>query len=228
MDAGQHDNAKRDSAKRVTYSLSNLPWRMMGLKRDKRSYPVPFIVFLDDDGEPHFTINDARKALRCKTEDVCAICGQKLLRGRWFIGGPMSALAPTGAYIDPPLHHECMQFAASVCPYLISAKYRKRIDGATLDMDKAKSVVGLYDPTVMPERPPIFVGVMAIGQTYTPNGYVVPRRPYRKMEFWRNGELMREFTAEQIALGFAMAEKQFRGMLDAIKDGSPDATDKMH
>ena len=41
----------------------------------------------------------------------------------------MSALHPNGAYIDPPLHHECMRFALQTCPYLISTKYTKRIDG---------------------------------------------------------------------------------------------------
>lgn len=186
---------------------------MMGLKHDRRGYPVPFIVFLDDDGAPHFTINDQRKTIACREQDVCAICGQKLLRGRWFIGGPMSALAPTGAYIDPPLHHECMQFAASVCPYLISAKYQKRIDGATLDMGKATGVAGLYDPTMIPERPPIFVAVMAVGQTYTSRGYVVPRRPYRRMEFWRNGGMVAEFDAKIIAHVFAKADAQFEALL---------------
>jgi hypothetical protein len=166
---------------------------MTHLERDERGYPIPYIVFRDSDNKPHFTINDARKVQRCKTADVCAICGKGLFRGRWFVGGPESALHPNGAYIDPPLHHECMQFALQTCPYLISVKYQKRIEGATLDPAKALDVIGLQDNTMIPGRPQIFVGVMAIGQGYTPNGYIVPNRPYRKMEFWRNGVLEREF-----------------------------------
>jgi hypothetical protein len=171
--------------------MIKVPDQMKHLERDERGYPIPYIVLRDNDNKPHFTINDIRKVERCKTADVCAICGKGLFRGRWFVGGPGSALHPNGAYIDPPLHHECMQFALQTCPYLISAKYTKRIDGKTLDPAKADGIIGLLDTTMDPSRPQIFVGVMAIGQTYTARGYIVPNRPYRKMEFWRNGVLER-------------------------------------
>lgn len=176
----------------------NIPDRMKHLDRDRRGYPIPWIVFRDNDGGPHFTINDDLKVFRATREDRCSICGGHLLRGRWFIGGPKSALHEHGAYIDPPLHHECMTFAASVCPYLISSKYTKRIDAATLDPAKAKGVIGFQDNTMDPTRPALFVGVMAIGQTMTPNGYVVPKRPYRRMEFWRDGAMIEAFDADQI------------------------------
>ena len=175
-----------------------IPDRMKHLERDQRGYPIPWTVFRDNDNRPHFTINDTLKVMRCTREDLCAICGVKLLRGRWFIGGPKSALHPNGAYIDPPLHHECMQFAARTCPYLISSKYIGRLDAKTLDPAKAKGVVAFQDSTMDPTRPSLFVAVMTVGQSMTENGYLVPKRPYRKMELWRNGQMLREFTAEQI------------------------------
>ncbi len=179
-------------------NVSPVPDRMKHLDRDHRGYPVPFIVFRDSDGKPHFTINDQVKTGLCRSKDLCSICGLKLLRGRWFVGGPGSALAPTGAYIDPPTHYECMAFALRTCPYLLSAAYQKRIDGATLDPKKAPGVIGLLDTTMIPERPKAFVGVMAIGQTYTSRGYIVPKKPFRAMEFWRDGVMERRIERDAI------------------------------
>jgi len=189
--------------------MIEVPDRMKHLERDHRGYPIPYIVFRDDDGKPHFTINNEHKVLRCKHEEICAICGVKLLRGRWFLGGPMSAFHPHGAYIDPPLHHECMRFAVQTCPYLISAKYTKRIDGATLDPSKATGVISLIDPTLDPTRPKVFVAVMAVGQTYTDDGYVVPKHPYRGLEFWRDGVMEQKFERDQVRVAMLAAFKKF-------------------
>jgi hypothetical protein len=193
-----------------------IPDRMKRLERDHRGYPIPYIVFRDDDGMPHFTINDAHKVDRCKREEICPICGEKLLRGRWFLGGPMSAFHPLGAYIDPPLHHECMRFAVQTCPYLISAKYTKRIDGKTLDPAKAPSHMQLIDPTMDPTRPKIFVAVMAAGQSLTPNGYVQPKHPYRGLEFWRDGLMEQKFERDQVRIAMKLAFDRFKaaGMLE--------------
>jgi hypothetical protein len=171
---------------------------MKHLDTDHRGYPIPWIVFRDNDNKPHFTINNQARVYRAIREELCSICGVKLLRGRWFLGGPGSAFHEHGAYIDPPLHHECMTFAASVCPYLINAKYTGRLDGVTLDPAKAPGVIGLLDTTLDPTRPELFVAVMAVGQSLTENGYIVPKRPYRKCEFWRDGRMISKLTAEEI------------------------------
>ena len=100
-------------------SLIDVPDRMKHLDRDHRGYPIPFIVFRDNDNKPHFTINDAAQNFSLPVTRPMRDMRRELLRGRWFVGGPMSALAPLGAYIDPPLHHECMRFALQTCPYLV-------------------------------------------------------------------------------------------------------------
>lgn len=196
--------------------MIEVPDRMKHLERDHRGYPIPYVVFRDDEGKPHFTINAQEKVLRCKREEICAICGQKLLRGRWFLGGPMSAFHPNGAYIDPPLHHECMRFAVQTCPYLINVKYTKRIDGNTLDMNKAKGVTSIIDPTMDPTRPKIFVAVMAVAQWITPNGYVQPKHPYRGLEFWRDGKMEQKFERAQVRIAMKAAFEKFKaaGMLE--------------
>jgi hypothetical protein len=167
-----------------------VPERMLKLERDPRGYPIPWTVMRDSDGRPHFTINDTARVQRALKEDRCAICGDKLFRGRWFIGGPGSAFHPNGAYIDPPLHHECMRYAAQVCPYLARDHYAKRIDALTLDRAKVEGMAIFLDETQDPNRPEVFVAVMAVGQRVTENGYLQPKRPYRAVEVWRHGVLI--------------------------------------
>lgn len=164
-----------------------IPDRMRYLPRDKRGYPIPFIVFRDTDGNPHFTINDDVRRAFVIANDRCAICNHHLSRGRWFVGGPASAFDPHGAYIDPPLHHECAEYALQVCPYLAAPSYSKLVDGKTLDMDKAGGPV-LLDTNVDNERPDVFVAAMTLGQRFTPDGYIVPKRPFRRIEFWKDGK----------------------------------------
>jgi hypothetical protein len=164
-----------------------VPERMAHLERDARGYPIPWIVMRDLDGRPHFTINDTLKVERALKEERCAICGGKLFRGRWFLGGPAAAFHPNGAYIDPPLHHECMTFAVQVCPYLARRNYSGRIDALTVDPAKIAGMAIFMDETQDPTRPEYFVAVMAIGQTVTESGYLQPKRPYRAVEVWRHG-----------------------------------------
>lgn len=130
-----------------------LPERMKALPRDERGLPIPFIVWYDPDGKPHFTINDQQKQLSAAQNDLCGICGQKLEKMRWFIGGPLSAFAPGGCYIDGPMHDECVHYALRVCPYLAMPSYNNRLDDRKVK-SKGQTFV---DPTVIPERPDVFV-----------------------------------------------------------------------
>ena len=95
-----------------------IPERMQHLDRDGRGYVIPWTVFRDSKGKAHFTINDENRRQTVIGRDCCPICAAKLLRGRWFVGGPGSAFHERGAYIDPPMHRECVVYALKVCPYL--------------------------------------------------------------------------------------------------------------
>src|SRR5262245_64789126 len=88
-----------------------VPARMLGLRARPAGYVVPWTVFRDSSGRPHFTINDEEKRQHVLALDCCPICSGKLLRGRWFVGGPRSAFDLAGAYIDPPMHMECARYA---------------------------------------------------------------------------------------------------------------------
>lgn len=179
--------------------LPPVPERMAHLPRDERGYPVPFVVYRDKAGTPHFTINDANRTDAVIRADRCPICNQTLFRGRWFVGGPASAFHPDGAYLDPPMHYECAEYALRVCPYLAAPRYAKRIDSRTVPQGLGEPVY--LDPTVDPTRPGVFVAVMSIGQSFGgyngPFRYIQPVRPYRRVEFWRHGCRISEAEAKQ-------------------------------
>lgn len=169
-----------------------IPERMAHLPCDHRGYPIPWMVYRDLEDRPHFQINDHVKRMISIDYDLCSICGKKLFRGRWFVGGPMSAYDENGAYIDPPMHDECVHYALKVCPYLAAPRYAHEIGTRTLGKHDRNTLV-LTDPTMIDGRPELFVAVMAIGQTLTPgNEYVRPKRPYRAIEWWRHGKRLLE------------------------------------
>jgi hypothetical protein len=169
---------------------------MRALQKDRRGYPVPFVVLRDVDGKPHFTINDSRRTLRTISERRCAICGGRLGRLLWFVGGPRSAFHEHGGYTDTTLHHECMAYAMQVCPYLAMGNYNGRIDVGTLDLDKLEKGQVLLDPTQVYERPNLMVAVatksveVRVRENYLP--ILVPGRPYIHVEFWQDGVLLPE------------------------------------
>lgn len=178
-----------------------IPATMRHLEVDHRGYAIPWGVYRDPSGRPHFQINDENIRRRSMDEDLCGICGGRLWRGRWFVGGPLSAFHPDGTYIDPPMHHECMQYALKVCPYLAAPNYGKNVGTKTLPKEHSLIMV---DPTVIPDRPAMFVGVMAIDQIKYVVGlqsYIKPKKPFRRLEFWREGRQL----PEQEGLAFAAA-----------------------
>jgi hypothetical protein len=160
-----------------------VPGRMRALPRDPRGYPVPFVVLIED-GLPRFALNAHEKQAACLRRDLCSICGQRLLRGRWFVQGPGSALHADGAYIDAPTHGECVEFALKVCPYLAASKYMRMVAAAQAAEVPDRTFV---NPTTDNTRPDYFVAVMATAQHCNRFGHFVPHRPYTRLQIWRQG-----------------------------------------
>jgi hypothetical protein len=161
------------------------------------------MVFRDKTGRPHFTINNEANRFMLLMHDKCSICGQKLLRLRWFVGGPLSAFHEHGSYMDPPLHRECMHYALQVCPYLALPSYTKRIAARTVRNPESNRI--FMDQTQIPDRPVVFVCVGATGQSIRNTGnplspiYVTPKRPpYKAIEYWKDGRQTSQ--AEAMAL----------------------------
>ena len=169
-----------------------VPERMEPLPRDHRGYPVPYNVWRDADGKPHFTINDSEKVEKILTENRCPICGKENDPLVWFVGGPLSAFAQGGAYIDQPGHEECIKYALKVCPYLAAPLYSKRLDAKTVDPEKVVNHAIFIDPTSIEARPKFFVAVCTTGYVFGGGQAglptLIPIKPYVKVEFWLEGE----------------------------------------
>lgn len=175
---------------------------MQHLDRDERGYPIPVMVFRDKTGRPHFTINEEGIRFLLIMDEKCSICGQPLLKLRWFVGGPGSAFHEHGTYMDPPLHRDCMHYAMRVCPWLAAPRYSGRIDARTVREPEPRRL--FIDDTQIATRPPVFVCVGATEQTINTKGslgptYVTPQRPYHAVEFWKEGKRLSETEGRRLS-----------------------------
>lgn len=171
-----------------------IPDRMKHLKLTASGVAIPYGVVVDKTGRPHFSINDEHIRARSLTKELCSMCGKPLFRGRWLVGGTLSAFHEHGAFIDPPMHSECAHYALQVCPYLAAPRYAKEVG-----VEKAKSAAFnheliLVDPTMMPGRPAgdLFIALMATKVDVFENLNCKPRKPYSRVEFWRHGKQLSE------------------------------------
>lgn len=171
--------------------------RIASLKTDRRGIPVPFIVLCVEGREPDFTINDTHLVMKCVEEGLCSICGDALGDDVWFIGGPVSGFDPRGAYRDPPVHHECGQFALQVCPYLAMPSYSgmkpAAREKALREIYQGGEALGFVDPTVSPGKPQQFVFAKATGFHAKFEEHVhtmLPNRPFEEVEEWVDGKLV--------------------------------------
>lgn len=196
-----------------------IPPRLAARPRDQRGFVVPWIVLRDKAGEPQFAINDERLRQIAFAGDRCHICGEPLLRGRWFVGGPASALHSRGAFADGGMHDECAHYALAVCPWLAAPKYARRIDDKRMRPEARPDGLTTIDRTMFPNRPRTFLAIMAIGQSLVGSpplvSYVRPKRPYRKVEFWRQGERL----TEEEGAALAAADLTELGLAEDILDG---------
>ncbi len=176
-----------------------IPERMSLLELDPRGYPVPYTVLVDDEGRPQFAANDGERRFRCIVNKLCQICGKKLDKELWFVGGPGSSFHEDGCFLDPAMHHECATYALQVCPHLAMRTYRTRPFEAKVSGISTDAL--LLDPTIDPRRPEVFVAVMAFGQSVggsLEGSFIKPLRPYHAVEFWREGKRLP--TLEGVAL----------------------------
>jgi len=180
-----------------------VPPKMRLLPKDRRGYPVPWIVQRDLDKRPFFVMNDLLKTLACGRQKLCGICGKKLDRDVWLIGGPGAAFHEHGAYLDPPMHYQCASYAVRVCPY-IGSRYSGRLDTALTKhgrWDPRQRIV--TEDLMLPEQPPFFVLSRTLaapmrqdGPTDVPRFH--PRRPWLAVEFWRHGVQITDAEARDL------------------------------
>lgn len=187
-----------------------LPRRLRTRPRDPRGYPIPYIAMLDAGKRPHFTINDQRRTAEVIQKRGCALCGKPLERGgpdagAWFTGGAICFIHPNGAFLDPPSHRECGEYAVRVCPFLAAPHYGRRIEHRTLgDNALAPDMALVRDDSVRTARPPLF----GFGQTATfsavpggsPGSTYLVADGWLQVEWWRHGRRLAEDDPELLAI----------------------------
>jgi hypothetical protein len=173
--------------------VTEIPKTMRTLPRDGRGYPVPYIVMVDRHGQAHFSINDIRRVHDVIRKRLCSICGKKLLPQVWFVGGTRCFISTRGAFLDPPVHHECGTYALQVCPFLAAPNYAKRIGHGRLKAGDVPGMMALVDVAFSgPMRPERF----GLGATrafhvvpgHHPGHVIFVPETWDYVEFWRNGE----------------------------------------
>lgn len=176
-----------------------IPKYMKTLERDERGYPIPFIVLRDKNNTPMFTINDQVKCEKARKGKLCAICGKRMRYGFWFVGGSRCFIHPRGAFIDPPIHYECGEYALQVCPFLAARSYSKRIDDAKLLPKNRPDNLQLLHQDHMPPNLPESFGIgHCTAYIVTENKLFVVPNKWTFVEWWHNGVRVNAPTVEDI------------------------------
>ena len=197
-------------------TVAPIPERMAHL-RVWRGVAVPVGVVIANDGRPMFSLNNEAERARAVRRRLCPICGTKLFRGRWLVGGPLSALHPEGAFIDPPMHSECMRYSLQVCPYLAMPNYSKSVAMAQFESNRETlSHVAVFPNSYetpgtdfVVNHPAVFVAIMTTLPIdfQADNLAAKPRRPFNRVEYWREGK---QISDEQGAAIAARVLREFR------------------
>jgi hypothetical protein len=183
-----------------------IPFNLSKNDRDRRGLPIPFIVYRDQNGVPHFTVDDRQTVNLVLSKKLCGLCGKPLKLGQmWFIAGPVTAFHEDGLSIEPHAHEECARYAVQVCAFLAAPNYSRRIEDKTLDLEDVHDNAQVHKSHQAPPRPVFFALARTSGIKVIDAGdgsdlkYIQPRRPWKEVEFWQNGERIAQSKAEQIA-----------------------------
>lgn len=159
-----------------------MPDRLARLPRDARGYPITFTVMRLPNGDHDFTTSDPFRWREALSKRLCGLCGEKLERKIWFIGGPKCIA--NRFFFDHPMHEECARYALVVCPYLampsyLGAKTHKvpeELRKTLVSSDSTKPVAfGLASTTW-------YRGVLVQGDTLLQAG------PWVDLEWWVDGK----------------------------------------
>jgi hypothetical protein len=193
-----------------------IPDRMKHLKVDPRGFPIPYGVVIDLDGTAHFAVADEFIRQRTIAEGLCSICGTKLFRGRWLIGGPLSAFASNGCFLDPPMHDECAHYALQTCPYIALPRYRREIGPAkakAADLEQDFLVMTAEEAETGRPAGDLFIALMTVNRIDLVHDgqYLKPRGEYRRVEYWRHGRQLSD------AEGIGLLEQHYPEIIGALE-----------
>ncbi len=174
--------------------MIELPKIMRTMERDARGFPIPFIVMRDKTGFAHFNINDSRRVETALAKRLCSICGKRLEKLVWFVGGTLCFTSDRAAFLDPPMHQECAEFALAVCPFLAAPRYTRSIGQRRVNRELMPGNMALNNVAYNgPMRPEWFAmgGCFAFKRVRPDRANIghsifVPL-DWQMVEFWRHG-----------------------------------------
>jgi len=194
-----------------------IPFNLLKNDRDRRGFPIPYVVYRDTAGVPHFTVDDVDKLQTALSKKLCGLCGKPLKLGQmWLIGGVNSMFLDDGMFTVPPGHEECARYSIQICPFLAARSYSKLIEDKTLNQNTVHDTAELHNDQITPPRPLFFVlartsGIKLIDpEDGSGKKYILPRRPWKEMEFWQNGKRITQAEAELIAESSAFPPSQLK------------------
>ena len=183
-----------------------IPFNLSKNDRDRRGLPIPFIVYRDTRGVPHFTVDDISKVDMVLAKKLCGLCGKPLKLGQmWLISGPGSSFLEDGMFTSPPAHADCARYAVQVCPFIAAPNYTKLIEDKTLKPEAVHETAQVHNDHIAPPQPLFFALARTSGITLidaddgSGKKYIIPRRPWDEVEFWKNGKRITQAQAEKIA-----------------------------
>lgn len=176
-----------------------IPKAMKYLPKDKRGYPIPFTVLVDDKGTPHFRVNDSEKTIKCLLNKRCSISGRSYGEQGWLVGGILSAFHPKGAYFDIPVREDCGVYAMKVCPNFAAPNYTSKQKEEAINKIQSKTFNTFIDPTTISKRPSCFVMVLPSKIMINPATMnIIAERPYKKVRFFLEGNELNELEFFEI------------------------------
>lgn len=137
---------------------------------------MPYIAFTADDGTPDFRVTDEVSRRQCFTEGRCQLCGERLGKFFFFVGGPEAAKA--NAYFEPAAHLDCLIYAMQVCPFILGKMEHADI-AKVQAAHEGTDVIIKADDTFSTVRNPRWVIVKAtdydLGKTPDGTTLILPR-----------------------------------------------------
>lgn len=113
-----------------------------------RGLPVPWTVYVDDQGVPDFKVSVEERRIECAHDRLCGLCGVRLGYWIWFIGGELTV--EHRLLFDPPMHEECARYAQAACPFISAAD--PRYSEATPRSEGAPDATTVVIPTAPVRR----------------------------------------------------------------------------
>jgi hypothetical protein len=109
------------------------------------------VPYGSEGGKPDFRVISPGKMASAYNNDLCWICGGKLLgHGRVNVVGPMCVINRVTS--EPPSHRECAEYAAIACPFLTNPREKRdvkdmpvqSIEAAGIHLPRNPGAVALY------------------------------------------------------------------------------------